>query len=293
MSTNFFTNELVSSNRIIYTPSEFARTNLLYLQEIGTLKAVSPHMSSRTNLVSYLFFLVTDGSGHLTYEGSSYDLNKGDCVFIDCRKPYSQGSSESLWSLKWGHFSGSNLHGIYNKYKERGGYDVFHPDDITAYECQLNEIMHLASSDKYTRDIHIYDKLSSLITLIMDESWHPDPLPSPTQKRNVLEIKDYIDGHYREKLTLEGLSEMFYIHKSYLARCFKEQFGVTVTVYINSVRITKAKEQLRFTDKSIEGIAFDCGIDDQNYFARIFKKVEGVSPREYRRMWRNDKTEKR
>ena len=129
MELNFFTNELVASNRVIYTPSAFARSNLIYLQEIGSLRAVSPHMSSRSDLASFLFFIVSDGSGKLTYDGKEYELHSGDCVFIDCRKPYSQGSSKELWSLKWCHFYGSNMAGIYSKYKERGGYSVFHPED--------------------------------------------------------------------------------------------------------------------------------------------------------------------
>ncbi len=288
METNFFTNDLVASNKVIYTPSAFARSNLIYLQEIGSLKAVSPHMSSRSGLASYLFFLVTDGSGKLTYDGKEYELHSGNCIFIDCRKPYSQGSSEELWSLKWCHFYGSNMAGIYNKYKERGGYSVFQPLDTNAYEVLLDEIMQLASSDIYTRDMHIFEKLSSLVTNIMDESWHPESKAMTGLKRNVLEVKGYIDEHYKEKLTLEGLAKMFYFHKSYLARCFKEQLGMTVTTYINAMRVTKAKELLRFSEETVETVAFECGIDDPNYFSRMFKKVEGVSPGDYRKMWHNN-----
>ncbi|MCD8118088.1 MAG: AraC family transcriptional regulator [Lachnospiraceae bacterium] len=288
MDTNFFTNKLVASNRVIYTPAAFARNNLIYLQEIGSLKAVSPHVSSRSDLASYLFFLVTDGSGILIYGGQRYELRVGDCVFIDCRRPYSQGSSEELWSLKWCHFYGSNMAGIYSKYRERGGYSVFHPDNVNAYEELLDDIMRTASSDIYTRDMHIFDRLSSLMTKIMDESWHPESKAAAGLKRNILDVKDYIDTHFQEKLTLEGLAEMFYIHKSYLARCFREQMGVTVTTYINSVRVTKAKELLRFSEETVEAIGMECGIADRNYFARMFKKIEGVSPGEYRRMWRNE-----
>jgi len=69
----------VQSNRIIYTPSAFARANLLHLQEAGELKALKPHTSSRENLFSFLFFLVTDGAGSLLYDGQSHCLQAGDC----------------------------------------------------------------------------------------------------------------------------------------------------------------------------------------------------------------------
>ncbi|MCD7785699.1 MAG: AraC family ligand binding domain-containing protein [Oscillospiraceae bacterium] len=115
MNNNLFTNSYVSSSRIIYTPSSFARTSLLYLQETGTLQAVRPHVSSRQNLQSYLLLIVTSGSGYVEYEGMNYYLNPGDIALIDCSKGYSQSSSEDLWSLKWCHWNGSSMPAVYNK----------------------------------------------------------------------------------------------------------------------------------------------------------------------------------
>lgn len=76
----------VSSFRILYTPSTFARTSLLHLQEVGSLQAIHPHTSTRTDLVSFLCFVVLSGKGKLKYEGVDYELRASDCVFIDCRK---------------------------------------------------------------------------------------------------------------------------------------------------------------------------------------------------------------
>lgn len=112
---------VVTSDRILYTPSNFARTSLLYLQEIGSLQVHKPHSTGRSNLSSYLFFTVTDGEGELICEGRTYSLRTGDCVFIDCRKQYAHSSSEKLWSLSWIHFYGPNMTAIYDKYLERGG----------------------------------------------------------------------------------------------------------------------------------------------------------------------------
>lgn len=82
----------VTSSRILYTPSTFARTSLLHLQEVGSLQAIHPHTSMRTNLTSFLCFVVLSGNGTLTYEGTAYELSAGDCVFIDCRKAYSHST---------------------------------------------------------------------------------------------------------------------------------------------------------------------------------------------------------
>ena len=59
---------VVTSDRILYTPSNFARNSLLYLQEIGSLRVHKPHSTGRSNLSSYLFFTVTDGEGELICE---------------------------------------------------------------------------------------------------------------------------------------------------------------------------------------------------------------------------------
>ena len=68
--------------------------------------------------------------GELSYEEQTYQLGQGDCVFIDCRKAYSHSTSDNLWSLQWCHFYAPSLPAVYEKYKERGGRPVFHPDDM-------------------------------------------------------------------------------------------------------------------------------------------------------------------
>ena len=80
------TGPIVSSDRILYTPTAFAKSALLYLQEVGSLKAEKPHTSSRTLLSSYLMFYVKSGAGELEYDVKSYRMGPGDCVFLDCRQ---------------------------------------------------------------------------------------------------------------------------------------------------------------------------------------------------------------
>lgn len=82
----FDTNDMTSSKRYLHTPSEFARKKLIYVQETGKLKSIKPHVSSRSNLESYLFFTVVSGYGRVTYENKQYEIKAGDCAFIDCRK---------------------------------------------------------------------------------------------------------------------------------------------------------------------------------------------------------------
>ncbi len=285
---SLFHGNLVTTSRILHTPSNFAKTSLIHLQETGSLKATKPHTSRRSGLASYLFFLVKSGYGTLEYEGSLYPLKEGDCVFLDCRKAYSHRTSDDLWQLWWVHFYGPNMGSIYDKYMERGGRPCFHPQDAEPYEQILRELYEIASTQDYVRDMRIFEKLASLLTLLMKESWNPELRRRKALKRqNLQNVKEYLEEHYMEKIQLDRLAEQFYINKFYLTRIFKEQFGVSINSYLVQIRITHAKQLLRFTDWTIEAIGRECGVEDANYFSRIFKNVEGISPGEFRRMWQS------
>ncbi len=286
MNTSLFQGDLVNTNRIIYTPSPFAKTSLLHLQEVGKLQAKQPHISRRVNLQSYLFFIVESGSGVLDYNGQTYSLKQGDCAFIDCMQPYAHCSSDDLWALKWVHFYGSNMSDIYEKYLQRGGQNHFTATDPQTYHTLLHDLFTLAGTEDYVKDMKINEKLSSLLTQLMVESWNPDRnhLHS-NSRRNLREIQDYLNQNYPRKITLDELADTFYINKFYLTRLFKEQFGMSINTYLLQTRITHAKRLLRFSDLSIEQIGSTCGMDDANYFSRVFKKVEGCTPGEYRRNW--------
>ena len=308
MDKFFPTSDVVSSNRILYTPSRFARASLLHLQEIGTLQALKPHTSHRDNLSSFLFFIVLSGEGELSYQEKTYNLSSGDMVFIDCSKPYSHTTSGAtyivtsadgdksesgnkkksknrLWSLRWCHFNGPTLPLIYQKYVERGGKPVFRPEDPGLFKTTLDKLYTAASSSDYIRDMKINEQLNTLCTLIMSESWHPEDIKASTKKMSVMDVKAYLDQHYAEHITLDDLSEHFFINKYYLTRVFKEQFGQSINAYLQSVRITHAKQLLRFSDKTVEEIGIECGLGSLHYFSRVFKNIEGVPPSEYRSQW--------
>lgn len=286
-NTYFSSYKTVSSNRILYTPSSFARSSLLYIQEVGELEAIAPHTSKRHNLDSYLCFVVTAGSGRLKYNGIEYPLKTGDCVFIDCRNEYSHTTDVDLWNLCWVHFYGAALPAIYHKYAERGGMPVFTPANGGSILALVREIMQIAASSDHIKDMYINEKLACLLTLLMNESWHPEKVSHFSSRANLQEIKNYLDTHYRQKITLDELAALFYIDKYYLTRIFKRCFGVTIQSYLLEKRITHAKQLLRFSDKTVEEIAFECGFGDVRYFCRVFKKAEGGSPGTYRKKWLN------
>ena len=80
-------------------------------------------------------------------------------------------------------------------------------------------------------------------------------------------VKEYLDEHYTEKLTLDDLAEKFFINKFYLSKIFKETYGTTVNNYLISKRITRAKQLLRFTDMTVDEIGVGVGMGDATTLA--------------------------
>jgi len=279
-----FLGQVVSTSRILYTPSTFAKSSLIYLQEVGELIAQQPHTSKRSNLSSYLFFIVLNGIGEVEYDGSKYELKAGDCCFLDCKKSYAHSTRKNLWSLKWVHFYGQ-ITPIYDKYLERGGFTVYSTINFSKFYTILTSIFEVAKSDNFIRDMLIHEKLTSLLTLLMSESWHPTNVGAPKHNQNIKNVKEYLDNNYAENINLDGLASQFFINKFYLARSFREQYGVPVIAYLNNVRITEAKKNLRFSNDTVNNVAIQCGFSDANYFIRQFKKIEGMTPGEYRSKW--------
>ncbi len=96
-------------------------------------------------------------------------------------------------------------------------------------------------------------------------------------------IHEYIREHYMEHLSLAELAEQFYVEPSYLSRKFSQNYDETITAYITRCRMDKAKELMKDEANKLEVISFEVGYDDYNYFSRVFRRLEGSSPSEYRK----------
>lgn len=92
----------------------------------------------------------------------------------------------------------------------------------------------------------------------------------------------HIDGNLTENLTLRSLAENFNVSPSYLSSLFRKETGYTLTDYINRRRVRHAMHLLKTTRLQVQTVAQHCGMMDVQYFSKIFKKVAGMTPKEYR-----------
>jgi YesN/AraC family two-component response regulator len=98
----------------------------------------------------------------------------------------------------------------------------------------------------------------------------------------------YTDFHYAEPLTLAFFAERCHVTKSYLSSLFKKETGGNLTDYIHSVRISHSLFLLNSTQMPIHIVAANCGYNDINYFIKLFKRLNGISPKQYRIQLRNN-----
>lgn len=272
--------------RIIKTPSAVARKAFFYLQECGHLKASGEHRTSRQNLQSFLFAVVLDGKGELTYEGKTQALSSGDCFFIDCRAAHSYHSDpENPWELIWVHFNGCTTEEYYKLFLGQLS-PVFHPAATSKFVSLLQEIMRTNTETYADTEVLTAGMLANLLTMLLTVNSISEEADSALQAK-LKTVLAYIDANFTSDIRLDELARRFYISKYYLTREFKRAYGETIFQYIISKRINYAKRLLRFTDKPVEEISELCGFNDQSYFSKQFKKAENVTCLAFRRRWRD------
>ena len=97
----------------------------------------------------------------------------------------------------------------------------------------------------------------------------------------------YIELHYSEKITVSEMSNILHLSASHFMRFFKATMGVSFIHYLNDYRLTMAARQLTASSDSILSIASQCGFENLSLFNRLFKKEYGMTPREYRKQYKN------
>ena len=132
-------------------------------------------------------------------------------------------------------------------------------------------------------DINSIDKLESWICELVKKICNRIIEHSRNSYSNLVsKMKLFINDKYFEDLSVNYLSAVFNFSPNYLGHIFKNEMEMTLNEYINKVRVEGAKKLLKGTKMMIYEIAYKCGFSDQHYFSQVFKKIEGLSPKEYR-----------
>ena len=109
---------------------------------------------------------------------------------------------------------------------------------------------------------------------------------SQREARPITDAKRFIQQHYQEALRLEDVSSAVGFNATYFSAMFKKETGQNFMDYLTELRMNKAKELLCSDENSVQDVADQIGYRDLKYFSRLFKKTTGISPSEYKKLYR-------
>ncbi len=151
--------------------------------------------------------------------------------------------------------------------------------------AKLDELLNL--DHKYMEElvqIEPLDELCAWIVEVLDEFVDIVYRSRDSKYLPVLQnAADYIRENYATDLTLEEVAQAVHISPYYLSHLFKEELGVTFIGFLTKVRIEQAKNLLLETNLTIQQISYKVGYQDSSYFTKVFKKMEGRTPTQFRR----------
>ena len=228
---------------------------------------------------------ITEGEGTLIYQNKLQKVKAGDCVWIHCHNPYSHESShQNPWTLKWVHFYGLHAEDFFQYFLGQDYPMVFTPGILSSFTDILTNLYQVHEIKDTLAELVSNKLLTDLITQCFLEN-NPLKMDVHSTGNKIKQIRNYIELHFREKISLDSLSSRFFISKYHLSREFHKTYGITISSDITARRISHAKALLRFTSSTVEEVSIACGFLDVGYFIKVFKKTESLTPSEYRKKW--------
>jgi AraC-like DNA-binding protein len=163
-------------------------------------------------------------------------------------------------------------------------FNQYHFDNDTEVTDLINKLMRVCSSGDRSKNIYADLNLKELLIRLL-QSQHLQQVgisaDSNTNKSRLHFMLHYIQENLTEKIIVDTLCRKAYLSRNAFFKLFKEQFGVTPLEYINNERVKLAKQLLANQRQSVTQVSLQCGFSDVNYFVRLFRKTEGITPGAY------------
>lgn len=256
--------------------------------------------------------LVINGSGVYDTERGKTDISAGD-VFLfstneyhcitdifgendsDCMELLNlQFSPAFVWRFGCDYLGNDYLGAFLDRPKNISSkLDKDNPDFDKVLSLFLSIRQEFALAQTGYRTV-VKSKILELL-VILRRSFFPPQTQSRSDKRRIASSEyslhlegienamNYIDSHFSLSLTLDQLAKKAYMPRTYFCAVFKRLNGLTPWQYINIRRIDKALALLKRSDETVLKIAMRCGFNNTANFNRIFKKITGQTPGEYRK----------
>ncbi|SDZ91142.1 AraC family transcriptional regulator [Microbulbifer marinus] len=256
-------------------------TREMYPVAAGYYPRAAGHHMRRRQHRNYLLMYCTEGRGEVTTAAGRFPVAAGDLIYLPAGVAHEYSSDKrDPWTLYWAHFDG--IEGS-TTLRQMPAWEAvttigLHPRIIADFE-RLFELRwsgdHL---DAFIYGSYLLRQIVSYISLMARR--HP---PGRGMAIDLDLAVRFMQDHLHEHLTLEQLAAQTGLSKFHFSRKFTAATGQSPIQYFIHLKMQRGCQLLDASDRSIKQVAADLGYEDVYYFSRLFKKVMGLSPAQYRK----------
>lgn len=232
---------------------------------------------------AYILHYVHSGFGTFSTGGISHSLTAGQGFLIvpDTLVHYSADETDP-WTYTWIGFKGVLAKSILQRTHLSVAHPVFNIGRDSGFNCfyeKLKSARQERSGDVLSQSI-LYGLLADLIRFSPEAA--AEPKTSPSKEAYVRKAIGYIESSYSQKISIQDIARDVGLDRTYLSGLFKEQLGLSLQAFLLEYRMKRAAGLLHNPELSVSDVARSVGYTDPFLFSKMFKKVIGCSPRNYR-----------
>ncbi|MEE2731251.1 MAG: helix-turn-helix domain-containing protein [Pseudomonadota bacterium] len=259
-------------------------TEALYINGMGLYPSASGHSMSRQEHEDNLLMYCSEGQGEVHVGDSVSAVNPGDLIVLPSGISHHYRAADSQpWSLRWVHFAGSKaLDYIANLGLTEGMSVVnvgLHPKIISDFDAlfsvrdtgyNMKALIHASQTLKQA--------LTYLALLASGQSLQA------RQPINLETIQTLMMANLSGELDLDALAKAAHLSKFHFSKRYKALTGYSPIQHFIHLKMERACYLLDIGNQPVSHVASELGYADPQYFSRLFKKVTGLSPRQYRQL---------
>lgn len=236
---------------------------------------------------NFLFYCV-DGHGWYKIGKNQFKVQPNEFFILPQNIEHAYGSDEKdPWTVYWIHFGGEALQPFNELPIISDHFKPVHAKnnaEIVSLFTRIYKTLELG----YSIDNLLFANmcLSHFLTLFIYQSRHYS-VGIPEQSDCVENAIRFMQENINENISLNDLSKKYNYSASRFSSLFKQKTGYAPIDYFIQMKMQKASQHLDFTDRSIKDIALSMGFDDPYYFSKRFRKVIGMSPTQYRSVYKD------
>ena len=235
--------------------------------------------------LDYQLLYIVSGKGHFYFHGEDRVVYAGRMVLIQPRQEQRyEYFGEDKTEVYWVHFTGSDVKNILRSYNIPMDDPIFYSGASSTYSYLFKEMIQELQNCKTGYEDLLTMYLRQIFLLVQRTRQEERPTVSTYIQEEMEFARRYFNEHYNEPISIQEYAESRNMSVCYFQRNFKQIVKHTPMQYLLTIRVNNAASLLETTDYSMAEIAAIVGYEDPLYFSRLFRKIKGVSPRDYRNL---------